>query len=64
MENTEQNAEFYLEEYWRGEDPLDLEIVTYTIKDQLDQALFSVESHITLDERLDGLVVNKVSNPS
>ena len=63
MENTEQNAVFHLEEYWRGEDPLDLEIVTYAIKDQGDQTLFVAESHITLDEKLDALVINKVSIP-
>ena len=63
MENTEQNTVFHIEEYHRGEDPLDLEIVTYAIKDQGDQTLLVVESHITLDESLDGLVINKVVIP-
>ena len=63
MENTEQNTVFHIEEYHRGEDPLDLEIVTYAIKDQGNQTLFVVESHITLDEKLDGLVINKVAIP-
>ena len=63
MENTEQNTVFHIEEYHRGEDPLDLEIVTYAIKDQGDQTLLVVESHITLDESLDGLVINKVAIP-
>ena len=63
MENIEQDTLFQVEEYHRGEDPLDLEIVTYAIKDQGDQTLFVVESHITLDENLDGLVINKVVIP-
>ena len=61
--NEHTNDDFSLEEYYRGEDPLDLEIVTYAIKDQGDQTLFVVESHITLDENLDGLVINKVVIP-
>ena len=54
---------FTIEEYHRGDDPLVLEVVTYKINDQQNRVLFSVESHITLDEKLDGLVINKVAIP-
>ena len=60
MNNTNK---FTIEEYHRGDDPLVLEVVTYKITDQQNRVLFSVESHITLDEKLDGLIINKIAIP-
>ncbi|MCH7820184.1 MAG: hypothetical protein IIB40_11625 [Candidatus Marinimicrobia bacterium] len=54
---------FTIEEYHRGDDPLVLEVVTYKINDRQNRVLITIESYITLDEKLDSLIINKVAIP-
>ena len=62
MENTEQITLFQIEENWRTEDPYD-QTVYYTVKNDGGKSLLLVESHIELDEKINGFVINKVSIP-
>ena len=62
MENTAQITLFQIEENWRTEDPYD-QTVYYTVKNDRGKSLLLVESHIELDEKINGFVINKVSIP-
>ena len=63
METLEMNFKFELEENYRSGDPLEDEIASYVVKDDNGQSVLVVESHIALDEEIDGLVIHKVSIP-
>ena len=63
METPEMNFMFELEENYRSGDPLEDEIASYVVKDDDGQSVLVVESHIALDEEIDGLVIHKVSIP-
>ena len=63
METQEINFNFKLEENYRCGDPLEDEIASFVVKDDDGQSVLVVESHIALDEEIDGLVIHKVSIP-
>lgn len=62
MNNINQNTLFRLEEDWRTEEPFD-QTVYYTVINGDGKSLLIVESHLELDEKINGIVINKVSIP-
>ena len=61
METQEINFKFELEENYRSGDPLEDEIASYVAKDDDGKSVLVVESRITLDEQIDGLVIDRVA---
>ena len=61
METPEMDFKFSIEDNFRSGDPIDEEIASYVVKDDDDQFVLIVESRITLDEQIDGLVINRVA---
>ena len=57
------NSKFSIEENWHDGDPLDEEIASYIVRDSNERQILVVEAHVTFDEGLDSLVVNRISIP-
>lgn len=57
------NSKFSIEENWHDGDPLDEEIASYIVRDSNKRQILVVEAHVTFDEELDSLVVNRISIP-